>query len=248
MLNSSKTKCMYPLLLLSLLVGSQSFADISEYYGRDVLHLQEMPEEYSDIQVKRIRAISRYLTHGAIAGLGSALSVPLVGQALTHWWIEIETNQSDVWFVAHYTGPKRKKAGGKLDIRLIQTKSESDSEREGKREGHENESCSLKVKDSFYPENLYVSEVFSWLQEQQEKSEYKMLGNNCKDLANDFFERFAGRKIFRHPNQATMDVAAGCVNLPNNLDSIAPTISKELRSTVNGVAFLAEQRGGCVLQ
>jgi hypothetical protein len=229
MFKALKAKYVYALSFLFLFVSLQSFADISEHYDTDVLNLQTIPEEYSDLQVKRIRAISRFLTHGALAGPGSAITGPVFGEALTHWWVEIETNRSDVWFIAHFTGPKRKKVGSKLQIRLIQTRSESACDWEGKREGHESESCSLTVKGAYSPDYLSMSEVFSWVQEKREKSDYAMLNYNCKDFVNDFFRRFSGEKIF---GQLKEDLLVSTISTACKIEKIREDAAVATVSTV----------------
>lgn len=46
----------------------------------------------------RIRAV--WIKHGALGGTVSALSGPLMGKALTHWYAEIETDNPNVWYWA----------------------------------------------------------------------------------------------------------------------------------------------------
>lgn len=46
----------------------------------------------------RIRAV--WIKHGAFGGTVSALSGPLMGKALTHWYAEIETDNPKVWYWA----------------------------------------------------------------------------------------------------------------------------------------------------
>eukprot|EP00483_Globobulimina_turgida_P013380 UN13404 len=61
---------------------------------------------YSD-EIHEIRVRNCWIGHGFWAGLGSMLTGPLAGSAITHWWVEVETRNGH-WYCAQWesTGSK----------------------------------------------------------------------------------------------------------------------------------------------
>jgi hypothetical protein len=172
--------------LLLLLISFSSFAGIKDYYDQDMTKWSIHPVEYNYLRVKRVRVISAWLFHGAVAGPLSALSAFATmfsnagidgAKSLTHWWVEIQTERSDVWFVAEHA-----RAG----IRLIQTRNKEESDRCGKPAGRENSECNLTVKFEFYPKQLFMNEVHGWVREQRKPDSYSLVENNCQDFAQHF--------------------------------------------------------------
>ena len=79
---------------------------------RYISHTAESSGCYSRLKVVKMRVISVWMDHGSIATIGSVFS-GLVGSPVTHWWVEIETEDPDIWYCAQF-----KKINGVNDLYL----------------------------------------------------------------------------------------------------------------------------------
>lgn len=126
------------------------------------------------LRVARIQERKVFLQHGSLAVLGGAVVKPLSGSSLVHTWVEIETEDSGIWFCAQF--------GSKPDpkIKLTEHSSRYDVSQEGIRVGgRSGDDPTVMVTEDFYfrDRNITMNDVYKWMSDYN--SSYNLLYNNC---------------------------------------------------------------------
>jgi hypothetical protein len=137
----------------------------------------------SALKVKQVRAKGAYLTNGFVSECGNVIS-GLSGNALEHWWLEIETEQANTWYILQFGGKDENS-----EERCIELHPHSSSyavEQAGKLTGKDRRVFELK--SGIPREAMTIRDVYNWASGFD--SEYCLWHNNCQDLVNKFFAHF----------------------------------------------------------
>lgn len=131
--------------------------------------------------IKEIRVYSAWIYHGAVGFLVGILSVPLTSNAFTHWWVEIETENSNEWYCAQFNGD--------CELELTRHYSRYGAREQGKsvasREKYEWKD--LTKKHEYSPNNRMMYHVVNFMKTYDNK--YDLIDNNCQNFA---------RALWRH--------------------------------------------------
>jgi hypothetical protein len=160
-----------------------------------------------------------------LAELGNPIS-GITGNALEHWWVEIETANDSRWFILQFGG---KRSGGQKYLELSEFRSRSAcNERGVLTEDKDKRIFTLKSIDtSSY--RLTMDNIYDWAK--RFDSRYGLLSNNCQDLVNKFFIEYFS--VLAHdPEKAMWE----------GLDTVATTA--DIVTTIVGVA----SGGDCCVQ
>jgi len=145
---------------------------------------------YADLTIKEIRVRSVYLVHGVLSGPLSIFTSLTTNNTMCHWWVEIETNDQNVWFCAQFDKPK---------LSLTQHNSLAEVNREGKRAaGRRGDNCDIRNQLVRCPDNVKMSDVYSWMEKGVDNS-YNVVWNNCQDFCDEFCMKFVGEAVSYTP-------------------------------------------------
>jgi len=155
--------------------------------------------DFGGIKLLSCRVRSIWLGNGFLSFLGSIFTVPLARQALTHWWVEIETTRNSgskgEYFLLQWGGN---------GICLIPCQGGTDTvtgkyftakewvTRWGKAAAAgvgPDDPKDITDKHIWKPSSDYtIGDVYKWCMKQD--PEYDLLHNNCKHVAEAFYHRF----------------------------------------------------------
>ena len=152
----------------------------SDVFGKKPTLYSECSRSDRYLRVKRIRVRSIWLGHGSVAAVGSAISGIATGNPLTHWWVEIETNDPSVWFCAQFAKP---------DLELSKYRYRSEVTKRGCACGGRNTNCDVTNKHTYSPGHRTMGEVEDMMEGYcSYNGPYNVVSNNCQDLGNYFYD------------------------------------------------------------
>jgi len=135
----------------------------------------------SNLKIKEVRVRSVWLCHGSLAAPASLFSGSATGNPVTHWWVEIETTNSDIWFCAQFNKPH---------LELTRHGSLGGVTKDGLEcARRENDSPSISNKSVFQPDNVTMGEVYNWMRDCY-SHRYNLILNNCQDFGDAFSKEF----------------------------------------------------------
>ena len=132
-------------------------------------------ERFGPVKVRRCRVRAVWLHHGAIAAPLS-LVTSLTSNLMQHWWVEIETDLSDAWFVAQFTNS---------DLELVRC----GSREEATRRGTDDVEKHITDKYSWAPTASTLSDIHIWMSNY--RTDYNIASHNCQHFAEDFYRHFS---------------------------------------------------------
>lgn len=137
------------------------------------------------LRVKRIQERKVYLLHGGLASIGGAITKPLVQSTVMHTWVEIETENPDIWFCAQF--------GSKPDASVALTKHTSlqGVTHRGKliADRSKDDPIVFVTEDFYFREgNITMQDVHNWLSNYN--PHYHIILNNCQALSSGFIKHF----------------------------------------------------------
>jgi len=134
----------------------------------------------SNLKVVSARVYSAWIGHGSYSAIGSFFTGLFTGNSITHWWVEIQTSDPNIWYCAQFDKP---------DLTLTRHSS-SDGVKQagiaaaGREEG---DHVSITCKYSFNV-NDNMGDVYRWMLNQD--GDYNLVTNNCQDFGKNFYKRF----------------------------------------------------------
>ena len=136
----------------------------------------------NDILTKiEVRAI--WIQHGALSGLGSTITYPLMGQAIRHCWSEIETNNGLYCVQFH---------GGANTILIHKKNSIDDAIKEAKIVGgmkaEEAKVISCIFQKKLVKEGKTMSHLKEFVESYSQNGKYDLVLNNCQDLSSALYK------------------------------------------------------------
>lgn len=149
--------------------------------------------ENHDLVVRTVRVRSIWLGDGSYAAVGSFFT-GITGNTITHWWVEIETNDPNIWFCAQFDNSQ--------NLCLTKHSNSSGVTNAGVLAGGRlNKNPDITDKEIFSPGTFgrytTISDVYSWMNNYD--STYNLLTNNCQHFGDAFINRFG-----RAPRPATI--------------------------------------------
>ena len=128
-----------------------------------------------------VRAI--WIQHGALSGLGSTITYPLIGQAIKHCWSEIETNNGLYCVQFH---------GGANTIQIHKKHSIDDAVKEAKIVGGM-KAEDAKVISCIFPKKLVkegktIRHLKEFVESYAQNGRYDLVLNNCQDLSSALYK------------------------------------------------------------
>merc|ERR1711978_125782 len=119
-----------------------------------------------------------WIKHGALAAMGSFLTYPLVGQAIKHHWVEIETNNGlySVQFHGGLNSLFIHKKHSKEDIIKEATKAAGMDESNAKQSF---EVFTLKT----IKEDKNINDLLNFVEARTNIGRYNLVLNNCQDFS-----------------------------------------------------------------
>lgn len=152
----------------------------------------------SNLRVKTVTAKGVYLFNGFIAEPLNFLP-GITGNSFEHWWLEIETENNDRWFILQFGG-KNSELG--RHIQLFENSSMAGTESIGSA-SRSGDNPTIFTINSFKPRDVTMGQIYVWASRYH--GEYEILSNNCQDFANRFFLDFNG-SIAYDPTNTTVEV------------------------------------------
>ena len=130
------------------------------------------------LRVVRIRVRSIWLRHGSYASVGSAITTVATGNPLTHWWVEIET-EDNVWYCAQF---------GNQDLLLTRHYSSHSVTLEGFSCVGRSGRLNVTDKRSYSPSNRTIGDVIDMMEDYCNRGPYNLVSNNCQDFGEYFYQ------------------------------------------------------------
>lgn len=162
-------KFLYPLIIAVYLLGLSAHSLDLSYEAK-----------ISNLRVKTVTAKGIYLVHGALGALNPITGI--TGNAMEHWWLEIETEKSDEWYILQFGG-KRKDDRKHLELKRYWNRTDVDNRGKCFRDNDPD----IFTLNSFQANNITMGQVYTWA---SDVAPYKLISHNCQDLVNQFFAHF----------------------------------------------------------
>ena len=136
--------------------------------------------QYRHLKVINVRVRAVWLGHGSYAAIGSFFTGSLTANPITHWWVEIQTERSNVWFCAQF----EVRGGSKSALALTQHDSASSVTRHGESTANRwGDNPSITDKQDCPPySGTIMGDIYDWMENYS--SEYGVVMNNCQDFGN----------------------------------------------------------------
>lgn len=140
--------------------------------------------KFGTIQLYRCTVRSIWLGNGFWSGIGSIFTGIIAGQALTHWWVEIETTANGInrFYILQWCGN---------GICLFPCKNRDEVTYLGKEAAlgvKSTDSKNISNKYKWCTKDKYIADVYEWCERQNPN--YDLLNNNCKHIAEKFYHKF----------------------------------------------------------
>eukprot|EP00483_Globobulimina_turgida_P011721 UN11743 len=122
-------------------------------------------------KIVHIRVRSIWIHHGSISAVESVFTGIATGSTVTHWWVEIETENSS-WYCAQWKKP---------DLVLSSHDSRYGVAEEGKSAiGAEGDSKNITNKHDFSTRGRTIGDLRNWMNDYHKASgAYDVVNNNC---------------------------------------------------------------------
>ena len=143
----------------------------SNVFGKKPKLVSNCYHSYRYLRVERIRVRSIWLAHGSFSAVGSAITGIATSNSLTHWWVEIETNDPSIWFCAQFNAP---------NLELYEYPSQYKVTESGCECVGRNTNCDITDKYIHSPGNRTIGEVEDFIEEYCEYGPYNVVSNNCQ--------------------------------------------------------------------
>ncbi|CAI2383034.1 unnamed protein product [Moneuplotes crassus] len=137
----------------------------------------------ASLKVTRLRAISVYMINDTF-GFFFSLCTNVTSNSLAHWWIEIETEDPDVWYCAQF-----RKKDGYYTLMLQKCLSKEKVTQEGQKGGRRfGQSPSMSLECSITPiDDLNIGQIYDFMLDSCD-DKYDLIKNNCQHFSKKFMK------------------------------------------------------------
>lgn len=158
--------------LLRPLLKSYEHPKISTYVS------MSDPQFNGEDKILQVCVKGMWIKHGALAAIGSLVTYPLVGQAIKHHWIEIETDNGLYSVQFH---------GGLNSLFIHKKHSKEDIIKEATKAAGMNDSIDKQIHEVFptqtIKEDKNIEDLLTTVEAYANIGKYNLVLNNCQDFS-----------------------------------------------------------------